>query len=370
MSTSTITVGGQTVTLVSLPASPERREVQFDAFDAVALVPSEFTGQAQAQQWPGADMLSGTMTLPPLTQVQADDWISFLMQCRGMANAFQIGDPLQTAPRGSGAGSPVTAVGVGVNPPGAQSLQTSGWTPGASGVLLRGDWLETSYRLYRALDDVNADGSGNATIPIWPSLREQPGVLGNYWLGGLVGAFADSGGNVLQVVFIGNGLTMTAPAGATQLQLGVNDDKLVDETGSWVIAVNGTNQTVVGTSMPWVTTGGLNPGMPWGLQDGTSPVAVAVTAGTTVTVAYVSGLVNVGGTYPSTDANGNVGSPAYGIGSSGTYPPAHYAANPTASAALILNNPKGLFRLGSNKRTWSADVRRATSISFPIQEYR
>lgn len=172
MSTSTITVGGQSITLVSVPTSPAFRSVQFSAFDAVGSVPSVFTGQMQVQQWPGADLLSGTMTLPTLNQAEADDWIAFLMQCQGMANAFQMGDPTKSAPRGSGAGSPVTSSASGVNQAAATTLTTSGWTSSAVGVLLRGDMVQVSYRLYRVLDDVTADGSGNAAIPIWPSIRE------------------------------------------------------------------------------------------------------------------------------------------------------------------------------------------------------
>jgi hypothetical protein len=37
---------------------------------------------------------------------------------------------------------------------------------------------------------------------------------------------------------------------------------------------------------------------------------------------------------------------------------------------IITNNPQGLFRLGTNKRTWSADWIRLTHLSFQIQEYR
>jgi len=106
MSVSVITVGTQSVNLVSLPTTPAPASVQFDMADAVATVRSTFTGQMQAQGWPGADALSGTVTMPPLTQAQADDWIAFLMELRGMANAFQIGDPMKSTPRGTGGALP------------------------------------------------------------------------------------------------------------------------------------------------------------------------------------------------------------------------------------------------------------------------
>jgi hypothetical protein len=175
VSVSVITVGGQSVNLVSFPAAPGLSQVEFSLSDAVGIVTSSFTGQVQAQQWPGADLLAGTLTLPPLTQAQADDWIAFLMELRGMANAFQLGDPLRTTPRGSVAGAPkIDNSAAGGNAAMSQILGTKGWTANATGVLKRGDWIQADYRMYRVLSDVNADSSGKATVNIYPSLREVP----------------------------------------------------------------------------------------------------------------------------------------------------------------------------------------------------
>ena len=175
MPTSTITVGGQSVTLVTLPSSPGLRSIELAITDAVGIYASSFTGQKQAQQWPGADMMSATLTLPPLTQAEERIWRSFLMQLRGMANAFQIGDPLQASPQGSVAGSPeIDNTVANGNQAMSQTLGLKGFTASATGVLKCGDWVQTGYRLYTCLDDVNADGSGKALIPISPSLREVP----------------------------------------------------------------------------------------------------------------------------------------------------------------------------------------------------
>lgn len=164
MSISVITVGGQSVNLVAMPATPGMRTVEFEMSDAVAIVTSTFTGQVQAQQWPGADMLRGTMTLPVLQQPEADAWISFLMELRGMANAFLIGDPLKTIPRGTAAGTPTVN---GAQAAGSQTLAMSGFT--GTRCLLPGDWIQTGFRLYRVLEQQD---SGTASVGIWPSLRE------------------------------------------------------------------------------------------------------------------------------------------------------------------------------------------------------
>jgi hypothetical protein len=168
-----ITLGGNTVSVVSLPASPGLRTVEWNFTDAVAVVSSPFTGQTQAQQWLGADMWSGTLTLPPLTQGQADAWISALMEMRGMANAFQIGDPMKRVPSGSVSGVPVVDGSITVAA-GGQTLYTKGWTASKFRLLLPGDYLQVGYRLHRVLDGVNSDSSGKAPINIWPSLREVP----------------------------------------------------------------------------------------------------------------------------------------------------------------------------------------------------
>ncbi len=43
---------------------------------------------------------------------------------------------------------------------------------------------------------------------------------------------------------------------------------------------------------------------------------------------------------------------------------------PPDGLTIILNNPRGLFRLGNNKTTFSYDYTRLSHMSFPIREYR
>ncbi len=171
---SLISLNGNTVSVVNLPSSSGAfQSVDWNFTTAVATVTSVFTGQVQAQQWPGADMWSGTATLPPLTQLQADEWISALMQLQGMSNAFQLGDPMKTSPRGSALGTP-TANGAISMVAGGQTLYTQGWAASHTNLLLPGDYLQIGYRLHRVLDAVISDSSGKAPISIWPSLREAP----------------------------------------------------------------------------------------------------------------------------------------------------------------------------------------------------
>jgi hypothetical protein len=95
------------------------------------------------------------------------------MQLQGMSNAFLLGDPLKTTPRGNPQGAPTVDTSITM-PAGGSTLHTFGWVANVSGVLLAGDYIQVGFRLYRVLDTVNVDGSGKAAIAIWPSLREVP----------------------------------------------------------------------------------------------------------------------------------------------------------------------------------------------------
>jgi hypothetical protein len=57
-------------------------------------------------------------------------------------------------------------------------LITDGWTADTTGILKAGDYIQlgtgSTARLYKVLDDVDSDGSGNATFDIWPNLRSSP----------------------------------------------------------------------------------------------------------------------------------------------------------------------------------------------------
>lgn len=158
------------LTLIDMPTVPSAPQtVEWTMNDVVATNISPFSGQQQTQDWQ-AGWLEASISMPPLTHVQAQAWVAFMMQCRGQVNAFLFGDPLAVAPRGTGSGTPVVNGGTQFG----FSLATKGWTASASGVLLPGDWIEVGQRIYRVLTGASSDGSGNATLSIWPQLRESP----------------------------------------------------------------------------------------------------------------------------------------------------------------------------------------------------
>ena len=95
------------------------------------------------------------------------------------------------------------------------------------------------------------------------------------------------------------------PAGATQLQLGVDSAYYALDGGpGFVVAVNGVPLPVPATAMPWIwVTGGLNNNYQYGIYapntqnvifDGTNPVIapMGLTQGESVSIAYLSGMAS------------------------------------------------------------------------------
>ena len=83
--------------------------------------------------------------------------------------------------------------------------------------------------------NANTGNSGKVA----PSAYFDPATYPAY-LGVLSGTFADSSGTIIGTPFkVGDSLSIVIPAGATQLQLGVNDDIYSDNTGAYQITVTG-----------------------------------------------------------------------------------------------------------------------------------
>jgi hypothetical protein len=155
--------------IVALPTHPGFKQLELVMNDTVAMSRSPFTGQNQVQAWPGADWWQANVSLPQMNQTDAGVWTAFLGELRGMTNVFYLSDPLHRHPSGTPQGAPLIS---GVNVAMATSLNTKGWKPSTYRLLLPGDQIQIGQRLHRVLDVVNSDSSGNATIAIWPSIRE------------------------------------------------------------------------------------------------------------------------------------------------------------------------------------------------------
>lgn len=149
------------------------RSVNIRAKSVVGLSASPFTGQQQVYKHAG-QWWEMEVSLPPMKRADAEQVASFLVKLNGRFGTFLFGDPLNTAPRGVGTGTPLVNGGGQTG----TDLVTDGWTPDTTGILKAGDWIQlgsgSTTTLHKVLDDVNSDASGNATLVIFPDLRSSP----------------------------------------------------------------------------------------------------------------------------------------------------------------------------------------------------
>lgn len=161
---------------LSLPTVSGIRSIVFRTMNAVGLSQSPFTYKEQVFNY-GGQMLEADITLPPMSRDDAEEWVSFIIKLNGQMGTFLLGDPSGATPRGSASSTPGTPVINGANQLGAE-LFIGGLPVSATGYLKAGDYVQigtgSGSRLHKVLSDVNTDGSGNATLDIYPSLRVSP----------------------------------------------------------------------------------------------------------------------------------------------------------------------------------------------------
>ncbi len=158
---------------LSLPSNRQISRVRLNAIDVVGLSQSPFTASQQVYRYQG-QYWEADITLRPMSREEAEYWISFLLKLNGQYGTFLLGDPNGATPRGVATGTPLVK---GASQTGNELL-TDGWTSGITGIMKAGDYIQlgtgSNARLYKVLDDVNSDGSGNATLTIYPDLRSSP----------------------------------------------------------------------------------------------------------------------------------------------------------------------------------------------------
>ncbi len=125
-------------------------------------------------------MWAGTLTIVSKNDAEGralSAWLTALRRAGTNAGTFLMGDPAASEPLGSAKDTPGTPVVSGADQTG-ESLNVSGLPNNATGYLLAGDYIQlgtgVSSRLKKVLDDVDSDGSGLATMVLWPPVRTAP----------------------------------------------------------------------------------------------------------------------------------------------------------------------------------------------------
>lgn len=161
------------------------------AENAVAISTSPFTFQQQVVAHPG-QRWAASISLPPMKRQDAESWVAFLISLKGQVGTFLLGDPNCKTARGSASVTPGTPLVKGAGQTGS-SLIIDGLPISATGYLLPGDYIQlgsaSSASLYKVLTQVDTNGSGEATLDIWPNLRTSPADNATVTVANTVGRF-------------------------------------------------------------------------------------------------------------------------------------------------------------------------------------
>jgi hypothetical protein len=161
---------------LSTPTNIGIANIIFSADNATAISQSPFTFSQQVIKHQG-ERWRASISLPPMKRVDAEFWVAFLLSLRGQYGTFLLGDPNCTTPQGSAKTTAGTPVVMGGSQTG-QDLIIDGLPTSVTGYLLAGDYIQlgtgVTSSLYKVLTQVDTNGSGQATLTLWPSVITAP----------------------------------------------------------------------------------------------------------------------------------------------------------------------------------------------------
>ena len=135
----------------------------------VATSQSPFSYKRQVLTYPG-QRWAVSASIPMLNRDSADIWRAFFTRLNGGEHTFLLGDPLSSTAKGEAGGTPLINGTLAV---GASIVTIDGATTSQSNWLMAGDYIQVgtgeSARLYMVVSDVSTNGSGEASVNIWPN---------------------------------------------------------------------------------------------------------------------------------------------------------------------------------------------------------
>jgi hypothetical protein len=170
---------------INLPTGAAGIErVRFTPMNAVAVLRSPFTYASQVQEHQG-QMWLAEVQVAPCKRAAAEPWAAFLTALKGPYGTFYLGNPNAATPQGVATGTPLIK-GAGQS---GETILTDGWTTSTTNILKAGDYIQIGSRLHKVKQNANSNGSGEATLEIWPRLRETPADNAAITLNGAKGLF-------------------------------------------------------------------------------------------------------------------------------------------------------------------------------------
>ncbi len=155
------------------PSSPDFSAMKFSSAQPT-LVSVSHSLKRQARSRGGAQRWAIEATYPPnLRRDELAPLFAFALKQRGQYEVFTLVPPaLWSTARGVATGTPKVD---GASQTG-RTVNTKGWTPEITGILLAGDFLKFDGhdKVYMVTEDADSDSSGDAAIVIEPALMESP----------------------------------------------------------------------------------------------------------------------------------------------------------------------------------------------------
>lgn len=155
-------------TTQDFPVDIGQTDVTLRAINIVGEQRGPFSAKREIQVFPGAHWEIEVAFLPVL-RAEAQRLEAFLLSLRGKAGTFRLADPYRSLPLGSNLGTPLVRVATVA---GDEAVLTKGWTVSQTDALKAGDFIQIGTRLHMVLQDADADASGNATVNVWPPIRQ------------------------------------------------------------------------------------------------------------------------------------------------------------------------------------------------------
>jgi len=150
--------------------------IRLVARNAIAVSTSPFTYSQQIYRHQGQSF-EADITLPAMKREDAEVWVAWLLRMRGRFGTFLLGDPANATPRGSAATDAGIPVVAGASQTGDE-LAIDGLPLSTTGYLKAGDYIQlgsgATATLHKVLQDVDSDGTGAATLNLFPAVRISP----------------------------------------------------------------------------------------------------------------------------------------------------------------------------------------------------
>jgi len=151
-----------------LPTTPVARSASINSQQST-IVSVTTSGRKQARQIDG-QRFAITLSYPPMTRAEFAPIKAFVIKQRSQLENFTVIPPTESNAQGVASTTISTNASISA---GATTCTVDGMTVSTNGILKAGDYFRFTgqNKVYMAVDDLNADGSGEGTLTFEPPLR-------------------------------------------------------------------------------------------------------------------------------------------------------------------------------------------------------